>query len=358
MALKQQQQHRERRPAGSRSKEKKTGLLLGGLSARDCAAVARRAESRGVADHIWVFETVGRDAITCLASVAFATDRVTLGTGLISIFARNPSTSAMTLATLDELSNGRMTLGLGVSYESALRTRQGITAPQDPFQNLKENLEIMRGILAQQELNYPQGKIFRPEHFRLEFRPTRPTVPLFVGAHNPRMLEFAGEFADGVVLNLVTKEELPSFIRHIEVGARRAGRDPGDVRVASLFNLSLSDVPEVRLEELRRRLIWFLHMKHVLRRLKRTRFEPVARQAEELIRDGKSDRVAEIISDDLISSLCITAPPNRIAAKVDEYRKLGIEIPLLFPTPLGGNSMAAYVQLIKFLEGKRPLPPQ
>ncbi|MDG6999082.1 MAG: LLM class flavin-dependent oxidoreductase [Nitrososphaerota archaeon] len=330
-------------------KGKKIGVTIGGMPARDCARIASVAEEKG-AHSAWAYEILGRDAFTVLTSMALSTQRIQLATGLISLYIRTPTLTAMTALSIDEISSGRMNLGLGVSYEQALKQRHGIAAGR-PFQYLREYIDIIRGISSNEQFSY-QGDIFQFKDFRLGYKPVRNKFPIYVGAHNPKMLEFAGEFADGVLLNVITADELPAFINHIEIGAKRSGRSIEDIEIASFFNCCASEDRSVRIEELRKRMGWFLVMPHILGRLKRVgRFRSEAEQAEKLISSGpvREKDILELATDDLIDHLCVTDPPEEILNSIDCFRKKGITLPILFPTPIHGDAVKGYEDLLKTL---------
>ena len=332
----------------TKGRSKRLGLNIGGMSARNCARICQAAEESGNVDFAWTYEILGRDAFTVLASMGLATQKIQLATGLVNLYIRTPTVTAMSALSIDELSNGRMNLGLGVSFEQALKRRHSIKGER-PFQYLKESIEVIRGISLSPEGFSYSGEIFQFSNFKLGYKPVRSRVPIFVGAHNPKMLEFAGEFADGVLLNALTKVEVEFFVRHIRMGAERAGRRLEDIEIASFFNCCASESAEVRMDELRKRMGWFLVMPHVLHRMHRTKFSSEARRAEELIASGEEGRVTEVASDEMIEAMCIADPPERILERVEEFRELGISQPVLFPTPIKGDTERGYEEILKIL---------
>ena len=185
--------------------------------------------------------------------------------------------------------------------------------------------------------------------FRFGFLPQRRKIPIFVGAHNPKMLEFAGKYADGVLLNTITKEEVSYFLEHIEEGAKSAGRSLSDIEIASFFNCCAAEDRKTRLDELKRRMAWFLVMPHVLNRMKRTPFKAEAEKAEEILNSGKPERITDAASDELIDSMCISDAPSKIMEHVEEFRALGITLPILFPTPVGGDLEEGYEKTLDIL---------
>ncbi len=316
------------------------------MPARSCARICRAAEEKQI-QFAWTYEILGRDAFTVLASMALATEKIQLATGLVNAYIRTPTLMAMSALSIDEISNGRMNLGLGVSYEQALKRRHSISGDR-PFQYLKECIEVIRGISEEERFSY-NGEIFQLNDFELGYKPVRPRVPIFVGAHNPKMLEFAGEVADGVLLNVVTKDEIEFFLGHIRAGAERAGRRREDIQVASFFNCCASESAEVRMDELRKRMRWFLVMPHILNRLRRTKFRSEAEKAEEMLRSGQESKVTEVATDEMIEAMCIADPPEKILEHVEEFRAMGISQPVLFPTPIMGDAERGYEEILKIL---------
>ncbi|MCL5068005.1 MAG: LLM class flavin-dependent oxidoreductase [Thaumarchaeota archaeon] len=313
------------------------------MPARAVTDLAQQAEKTGI-DSLWFYEMLGRDAVTLASAAALATNSIRLGTGLLSLPIRTPTLTAMTAASLDEISNGRFLLGLGVSYEQALRRRHGIVSDR-PFTRLKEYIDIVRGIVASEEFSY-QGRIFQLDKFTLGYETTRKRIPIFVGAHNPKMLEFAGEYADGVLLNVVTKEEMSGFMKHLEAGARRAGRSLEQIEVASYFNVCAAKEESVRNAELRSRAVLFLAMPHIIARLKQTKFATEAEAVEKLFRQGRQSEIAHMLSDQMIDELCISDSPKSILDTIERYRNLGISLPILFPTPINGDVSAGYREIL------------
>ena len=158
-------------------------------------ARVRLADEAGV-DTAWVAEAWGRDCFTILALMARETRRIQLGTGIVNTYSRTPAALAQHFATLDELSGGRMVIGLGTSGYRVIEHWHGI-----PFQpsltRLREYVEIMRMILAGEPLKY-SGKIFNLQRgFRLRFQPVRSRIPIFIASLTPKSVAQTARLADG-----------------------------------------------------------------------------------------------------------------------------------------------------------------
>jgi len=157
-----------------------------------------------------------RDASLVLAAYAHATQRITLGTGVLPIYTRHPTAMAHMAATLDELSGGRFILGIGISHKVTVEGMWGMTI-EKPVDAMREYLTIVRNSLRD------GGCSFEGSHFTARWSysaPRRPELPIMISALNPRMLDLAGEMADGVVLWMCA----PDYIRDHIIPAIAGGR--------------------------------------------------------------------------------------------------------------------------------------
>jgi len=178
---------------------------------------AKMAERLGFKS-VWTTQLPdARDASLVLAAYANATERVTLGTGVLPIYTRHPTATAQMAATLDELSGGRFILGIGVSHKVTVEGMWGMRL-DSPVEAMRDYLTIVRTSLRE------GSSSFEGRHFTARWSysaPRRPDLPIMISALNPRMLELAGEMADGVVLYMC----LPAYIRDHIVPAVAAGRE-------------------------------------------------------------------------------------------------------------------------------------
>jgi F420-dependent oxidoreductase-like protein len=179
-------------------------------------ARAQTAERLGF-ESIWTSQLPdSRDASLVLAAYAAATKRVGLGTGVLPIYTRHPTAMAQMAATLDEMSGGRFILGIGVSHKVTVESMWGMHL-DSPVEAMREYLDIVRTSLRDGSCAI-EGKYFTA---RWAYSgPRRPDLPVMISALNPRMLDLAGEHADGVVLWMCS----PGYIRDHVVPAVTAGR--------------------------------------------------------------------------------------------------------------------------------------
>src|SRR5262245_2660000 len=173
----------------------------GGLTPSDVVECVKLADALGY-ESAWVAEGHGGDQFAILGACAAVTRRIRLGTSISSVFVRSATTIGMAAATVDQLANGRFILGLGGSHRVQVEPEHGIPFVQ-PTARLRDTIAIVRA-LVQDGLVSHRGEVITIERFDLWFRPLRPQIPIYVAALFPRMLEIAGQLADGVLLTWPT----------------------------------------------------------------------------------------------------------------------------------------------------------
>jgi alkanesulfonate monooxygenase SsuD/methylene tetrahydromethanopterin reductase-like flavin-dependent oxidoreductase (luciferase family) len=191
----------------------------------------RAADEAGV-DSVFVAEAWGQDAFTLLTQLAERTKSIKLGTGIVNYYSRSPAALAQHFGTLDELSQGRMIIGLGASSANVIEHFHGI--PFNPtLARMKETIEIINMLIAGQPLNY-HGKWFHLERgFTLRFQPFRPHIPIYVASFRPRAIKVVAEVADGWMPIMIPIERLKGEVDKFLGHAKKAGRDIGEVTVRS-----------------------------------------------------------------------------------------------------------------------------
>lgn len=186
------------------------------------------AEEHGF-DSLWIPDGLGRmDAFTMAAGIASRTERIRLCLGIVPVFTRPAPVIATSAMTMTHLAPERFVLGLGSSSHTMIERWYG-TSFEQPLTRVRETTELVRSILAGERTQY-NGKTIRSHSFRLGIAP-KGNVPIYLAALRPKMLELAGEVADGVILNLVPLQLLPRMLEHIDAGAKRSGRRVEDIEV-------------------------------------------------------------------------------------------------------------------------------
>ena len=183
----------------------------------ESVARAKAAERLGY-ESVWTTQMPdARDAAVVLAAYAFETNRIKLGTGVLPIYTRHPTAMVQMAASLDELSGGRFILGIGISHKVTVEGMWGLKL-DSPVDAMREYLTIVRAGLRDGQTRF-DGKHFTARS--VYSAPRGAEIPIMLSALNPRMLDLAGELADGVVLYMCT----PDYVRDHVVPAVKAGRE-------------------------------------------------------------------------------------------------------------------------------------
>jgi len=286
---------------------------LRGIVAAADAASAAAPTNLWIASHLF-----HREPIACAAAALGMSRHVGVVLMAISPYAVHPVYATMAAATLDELFPGRVQLCFGTGAPRDLEAA-GIVAEQ-PVQTLRETLEISRELLAGNAVDY-SGQRFRVSGRRLAMGAR--AVPLWLAASSPRMLELAGEKADGVVISAGTS---PAFVRwaldNVRRGEQRGGRA---IEKAALVFCSVDDDESTAHDRLRRRLGYVLRGQHHARNLDLagTTLDQAA-LARAFDREDW-DEVAALINDDVLRRHCASGTPQQVRAALSAYRVAGLD---------------------------------
>src|SRR5471030_348527 len=186
------------KPRGMKPTPRLGVRLHGGLAPERSAELARAAEANGFAS-VWFAENpMERGVTAAMAACAVATQRVELGIGVWNPYLRHPAQIAMEIGALDELSQGRASLGLGSGLSAPIK-RLGIDNSR-PLAAMRDTFAIVRGLLSGRSITH-KGTVFSVEDAKLSYTPRRPDLPLLMAARGPRALALSGEIADGLMIS-------------------------------------------------------------------------------------------------------------------------------------------------------------
>lgn len=303
--------------------------------------IARYAEERGFSE-IWQADTrLARDCIVMMSALLSNTKRLRIGSGVLPIWTRNPAVIAATWSTMWELGGkaegrGRVMLGLGAWWEP-IASRVGVKR-EKPLQAMREHVEAIRQLFGMQEVSY-EGKFIHLDRIKLDvaYGDTSPRdIPIYIGATGDKMLELAGEIADGVVLNYVVSVE---YVRHaialVMEGALKSGRDPKAVDLPELLVCCLSDKnPKAAMAEGKKLVAYYLATEpHIMKAsgVSEELLEKVQSILSWPATEAEYIRASKEIPDEVVRSLMAVGTSRECREKVKEYIDAGVTCPILFP---------------------------
>lgn len=308
--------------------------LLNNLSIHDSIAITRRAEELGY-ESVWFAEhNFSRDGISICAAASMATNRVRIGPCVVPIFTRSALLLATTFATLDELSKGRIVLGIGAGSRVLIRA-QGINYDK-PLTALREYIEACRAVWKAHgtHVSY-EGTIVRLEDAELDFEPLRREIPIYIGATGPRACELSGEIADGVLLNaFLGTEYVDRTMDLLRSGAQRAGRTLEGWDVGMMVVTCLADSKREARDYIRPLVALYL-----------SRLPDIAKQTSvwgerwdqmsAAVAHGGAKAGAPFVSDELVDEVTINGTEKDVRDGLDRYIASGVNLPII--TAFGGE---------------------
>ncbi len=232
-----------------------------GISAEQVLDAARKAEAAGVdglfaGDHV-TFYGIGNDGLINLAPIAVATERVQLMTSVFLLALRHPTPVALQCAMLDQLSNGRLVLGVGIGGEDANEWWACGIDPKTRARRTDEALEILRSLWTQEETTF-QGKYFQLDKVRMQPKPFREEgIPIHVGGRSDAALRRAARYGDAWVSIWVSARRMREAREKIDEWAAEEGRDPTRIGLGLQLWHAVDDDRDRARERLARRMKGF-----------------------------------------------------------------------------------------------------
>jgi F420-dependent oxidoreductase-like protein len=291
--------------------------------------IAQVAEDLGY-DSIWIPEAWAYEQFQLLTEIALATTRIRLATGIANIFSRSPALLAMSAATLDEISGGRVILGLGTSGRKVVENLHGVRYAK-PLTRMREAVGIMRTLWSGGRLSREQSTLFELRPFRLEMTPVRPDIPVYIASLQEKAIREIGRIADGWVPTFWPYRHLRDGIEMIEQGAQEAGRDASRIEVSPFMSVvPIDDVATAR--SLIKPLVAFYiggmgTYYHAL--FCRYGFKGNADHVRALYNSPARAQAAPAVSDDLIDAISICGPASHCREKLQEWHAAGMGAGLL-----------------------------
>jgi F420-dependent oxidoreductase-like protein len=323
----------------------KLGVYLGywgmGIGPEDQLQLVQEAERLGY-DSLWAAEAYGSDAATVLAWLAAGTNEIKLGSAIFQMPGRSPAMTAMTAATIDELSGGRMVLGIGSSGPQVAEGWHGQRFGHH-LQRTREYVEVVRKALARERLDYHGETIELPlpegpgKALKLMIAPRQARIPIYLAAIGPKNTELAGEIADGWIPTFFSPEHVAELRALLERGAARSGRSLGGFDIAPVVNAYVSDDREQARNFMRPVLALYIggmgsrKQNFYNQLVQRYGFADAARQIQDLYLDGKKVQAGAAIPDELIDMVSLCGPRDVVRDRLAAFRDAGVGTLMVTP---------------------------
>jgi 5,10-methylenetetrahydromethanopterin reductase len=302
---------------------------------REGIRYAQYAEAHGF-EAVWQAESrLVREATVPMAAFAASTERIKVGSGVVNNWTRNAGLMAATFSTLDDLAPGRIILGIGAWWDP-LASKVGITRTK-PLLAMREYVETVRRLLAMERVTF-HGEFVHVDDIELDIvhgERKAKDVPIYIGATGMKMMELAGEIADGVVLNyMVSPKYNRDALEALQAGADRAGRKVEDIDRPQLVVCSLDEDREVALDRARELLTQYLGQQpHIMKAsgVDPELIEEIGRVMTWPAGPEEIHRAMKLVPDEAVQMISASGTPEECRAKVREYVEAGCTCPILYP---------------------------
>ncbi len=325
----------------------------------------RDLEAAGL-DIVWVAEAYSFDAISQMGYLAARTERIEIGSGIINVYGRTPTTVAMTFAGLDYVSDGRAICGLGASGPQVIEGWHGV--PYDhPMSRIRDYIEVCRMVWRREKLQYdgvtvhiplPEGEgtgLGKP--LKLINQPVRPAIPIWWASLMGKSVATTAELADGWLPIMFIPEKADQvWGDDLRRGLARRSPDLGPLEIAAGGSVAIGDdLPVEKLRDAARPMV-ALYVGGMGARgrnfyntiAQRYGYEAEAATIQDLYLDGKKDEAAAEVPAEWLEKSSLIGPRSYVAERVAAYREAGVTV--LSVSPIGGDPVKTIEQLREIVD--------
>lgn len=340
----------------------KLGVHIGywglGLTAQQQLELVLEAERLGY-DSVWTAEAYGSDAATILAWLAQATTTIKLGSAIFQMPGRSAAMTAMTAATIDQLSDGRMLLGIGSSGPQVAEGWHGQRFAKQLLRT-REYVDVVRLALSRERLVYEGETLQLPlpdgpgKALKLTIAPVQERIPIYIAAIGPKNTTLAAEIADGWLPTLFSPEHVGEFRPLLEEGFARAGGGKGfdDFDIVPTVTAMVSDDLESARDAMRHYVALYTggmgsrkqNFYNAL--IRRYGFEEAADTVQELYLAGKKDEAAASLPGELIDTVALVGPREVVRERLQVYKQSGVGTLMVSPMAWSFEDRVAQLRAI------------
>ncbi len=261
----------------------------------------------------WKGESNSTDPIVSLAGMAARTKTLKLGPAIYHVYGRSPVTMGLHAATFQDLSGGRLLLGIGVANQTIAAWHGG--AYDRPLGRIREYVEIVRRVAAGERCEY-DGEIYSTgKRFQLSWKPQFPHVPIFIAALGPKMTHLAGQIAEGVCINMAVPAKIKEIAANVRAGAEAAGRDPEKAEIVAKVRVSIHPNRELARARLRQVSAFYNIADHYSKMLRECGFVKEVEAVAAAFKSGGFKAAIQAMTDEYLDQLPLIA-----ATSIEEAR--------------------------------------
>jgi F420-dependent oxidoreductase-like protein len=338
----------------------KLGIHIGywglGLTSEDQLQIVKEAERLGY-DSVWAAEAYGSDTATVLGWLAGQTSKIRLGSGIFQMPGRSATMTAMTAATIDQLSNGRMILGIGSSGPQVAEGWHGQRFAKQ-LQRTREYVAVVRMALARERVEFHGETLELPlpdgpgKALKLTISPVQERIPVYLAAIGPKNTELAGEIADGWIPTLFSPEHVGDLMKLLQDGAARGGKSLEDFDIAPTVSLCISDDHEQARNTMRAFIALYVggmgsrKQNFYNQLVVRYGYEAEAKTIQDLYLEGKREEAMAAIPDELIDMVSLCGPKDVVRDRLAAYRDARVGTLGVTPTAFGRDERLEQMRLL------------
>ena len=290
----------------------------------------------------WIPETWGMENFSMLGLASKENTFSKIGSSIINIYSRSPSLIAMGASTVDTISNGRLILGLGTSSVPIVENFHG-NSFDAPVQRMKEYVEIIRLALQGEKINY-SGKIFTLKDFSLLTKPIRKEIPIYLAAINQKMVEMTWDIADGVIFYLRPKNEMKETISKMQKKKK--------IDTTLQIITCIHEDEEKARNRAKKTLSFYIAVGKIYREfLQSTGYSDEVKIINDEYKKNGLDGLQEFVPEKMLDDLCIAGTSATAVKKLDAFRDVGIDLPIIQFNPIG-NVKESFELLTKTFSGE------
>lgn len=309
------------------------GISVFAGSIAEMVASAAAADAAGF-HSVWTSELYNRSATVTLAAIAQRTDTCAIGSGIMYGIGRTPVTLAAEARDLDELSAGRLILGLGNGTRRMIADWHGLDG-EAPATRMEELVPLLRSLWRLNEGPVEhEGRFYRCSISALDQMTEPPVrdIPIFTAGVNPRMMETAGRVADGLIGHTLFS---PQYIEEVarpalERGAHRAGRDPQGVAFIAMVLCSIADDEQVARREAAGMIAFYASVRSYANIFEVSGFGAQAETIREAFRRRDVTGMTAAVTDEMVDAFAVAGRPDDVKARMRRYDSLADQV-VLFP---------------------------